>query len=325
MERRMFGQLSVPAIGLGCMSMTPIYAQPDEGEAIATVQHALDHGVELLDTSDAYAAGANESLIGKAVQGRRDKAIIATKFGNLRTPEGKQAVCGDPDYVRQACEASLKRLGVEEIDLYLAHRIDPDVPIEDTVGAMADLVQAGKVRHLGLCEAAPETLRRAHATHPIAALQTEYSLWSRDAEADVLPLCAELGVGYMAYAPLGRGFLTGTIRDTDALAESDRRRAHPRFHPENLSRNLALVEQLDALAQEAGCTPAQLSLAWVLGQGGHIVPIPGTSRRKWLRENIAAAQLQVAPDILGRLSEAFRPGIAAGLRYPEGQMKHLRV
>lgn len=325
MERRMLGALEVSAIGLGCMSMTPIYGTPDEGEAIATIHRALELGVDLIDTSDAYGAGKNEELVGRALKGHRDQAIVATKFGNIRLPDGTPGAKGDPDHVRASCEASLKRLGIETIDLFYVHRIDPTVPIEDTVGAMADLKAEGKIRFLGLSEAAPATIRRAHATHPIAALQTEYSLWTRDAEDDLLPVCAELGIGYVAYAPLGRGFLTGTITGLASLEESDRRRQHPRFSADNLAENVNLLGTLEELAAKEGCTPAQLALAWVLSRGKTIVPLPGTKQRKWLEENVAAVSLTPSADTLATLDAAFKPGVAAGLRYPAGQMKSLHV
>ena len=325
MKRRKLGMLDVSAIGLGCMSMTPIYGKPDPDEAAATIHRALDLGVDLIDTSDAYGNGANEELVGRALADRRGKAVIATKFGNLRLPDGTAGVNGRPDYVRTACEASLKRLGVETIDLYYVHRIDPDVPIEDTIGAMADLKAEGKIRHLGLSEAAPETVKRAHATHPISALQTEYSLWTRDAESGLLELCEELGIGYVAYSPLGRGFLTATIPDLDALEADDRRRDHPRFEAGNLVKNVALLDALKQHASAIGCRPAQLALTWVLSRGDHIVPIPGTRRRKWLEENVEAAELKVSCDTLDALSAVFRPGAAAGDRYPKGQMKRVHI
>ena len=325
MERRKLGDLDVSAMGLGCMSMTPIYGTPDEGEAIATIHRALDHGIDLIDTSDAYAAGKNEELVGRALKDCRDKAILATKFGNVRLPDGTPGARGDADYARQSCEASLKRLGVDTIDLFYVHRIDPVVPIEETVGALADLKAEGKIRHIGLSEASPETLMRAHATHPIAALQTEYSLWSREAEETLLPLCAELGVGYVAYSPLGRGFLTGTITGPDSLEEGDRRRQHPRFAEENLAQNVRLLDTLTELAAGEGCTPAQLALAWVLSRGRHIVALPGTKQRKWLDANMAAATLAPSRETLGALEAAFHPGVAAGTRYPAGQMASLGV
>jgi aryl-alcohol dehydrogenase-like predicted oxidoreductase len=323
MKRRFLGELEVSAIGLGCMSMTPIYGEPDENEAMATIHRAIELGVDFIDTADAYANGKNETLVGRALQGRRDKVVLATKFGNIRYPDGRRDVNGAPEYVREACENCLKRLGVDTIDLFYVHRIDPKVPIEDTVGAMADLKQQGKIRHLGLSEAAPDTLRRAHATHPITALQTEYSLWSRDAEDELLDLCAELGVGYVAYSPLGRGFLTAQITTLDKLEENDRRRDHPRFHEENLARNVALLDALRSGAETENCTPAQLALAWVLSRGENIVPIPGTKRRKWLEENVAAADLTPSAATLEALEQTFRPGVAAGTRYPAGQMKRV--
>ncbi len=279
MMTRKLGSLDVPAIGLGCMSMTPIYGKPDPDEAIATVRRALDLGVTMIDTADAYNDGKNETLVGRALEGRRDEAILATKFGNIRYPDGRREVNGHPDYVREACEASLARLGTDRIDLFYIHRIDPNVPIEDTVGAMADLKAEGKILHLGLSEAAPDTIRRAHATHPITALQTEYSLWCRDVEAEHLPLCRELGIGFVAYSPLGRGLLTGAIGTLDDMEEDDRRRDHPRFAPENLARNVALVATLKDLAAREDCTPSQLAIAWILSRGDGIMPIPGTRRR----------------------------------------------
>ena len=261
MKTRKLGSLTLPAMGLGCMSMTPIYGAPDPDEAIATIERALDLGVTMIDTADAYNDGKNETLVGRALSGRRDQAIVATKFGNIRYPDGRRDVNGRPEYVREACDASLKRLGTDHIDLYYIHRIDPTVPIEETVGAMADLKAAGKILHLGLSEASPETLRRAHATHPITALQTEYSLWYRGVEAQHLPLCRELGIGFVAYSPLGRGLLTGQIGTLDDMAQDDRRRDHPRFSPENLAHNVALVGELKALAAREGCSPAQLAIS----------------------------------------------------------------
>ena len=323
MQTRQLGPLRVSAIGLGCMGMTPIYGQPDEGECIATVHRAVELGVTMIDTADMYGAGKNEALVGRALSGRRDRVVLATKFGNVRTPDGKPDVNGRPDYVPQACDASLKRLGVEVIDLYYLHRVDPKVPIEDTVGAMARLVEQGKVRHIGLSEAAASTLRRAHAVHPITALQTEYSLWTRDVEAEILPACRALGVGFVAYSPLGRGFLSGTITSTDTLADEDRRRDHPRFAQENIERNLALLEVLRAIATAQGCTPAQVALAWLLAQGEDVVPIPGTKRRTWLEENLRAPDVRLDDSDLAKLDEAFPPGITAGDRYPAGQMKRV--
>lgn len=325
MERRNLGSLEVSAIGLGCMSMTPVYGTPDEGEAVATIHRALERGIDLIDTSDAYAAGRNEELVGRALAGRRDKAVIATKFGNVRLADGTPGARGDPAYARACCEKSLARLGVDTIDLFYVHRIDRSVPIEETVGELGRLVAEGKIRHLGLSEAAPDTIRRAHATHPIAALQTEYSLWTRDAEAGLLPLCEELGIGYVAYSPLGRGFLTGTISDVTDLEESDRRRQHPRFSAENIATNRALVEILAGLARRENCSPAQLALAWILSRQKFIVPLPGTKQRKWLEENVAALSLSPSAETLAALDDAFRPGITAGLRYPAVQMGSVHV
>jgi len=323
MKRRRLGRLEVGAIGLGCMSMTPIYGDPSEPEAIATIHRAIELGVDLIDTSDAYGAGANEELVGRAIKGRRDKVVLATKFGNIRNPDGSPGANGKPDYARQCCDASLKRLGVDVIDLYYIHRVDPTVPIEDTVGALADLVRQGKVRHLGISEAATATLRRAHATHPMAALQTEYSLWTREAEDELFAACRELGIGYVAYSPLGRGFLTATIDDLERLGAKDRRRDMPRFQGENMKRNLALVATLEELAAQERCTPAQLALAWMLSKGDFIVPLPGTKQRRWLEENAAAASLAPAPETLAALDRAFPVGAAAGTRYPEAMMGRL--
>ena len=323
MQLRQLGALRVSAIGLGCMGMTPIYGQPDEGECIASVHRAIELGVTMIDTADMYGGGRNEELVGRALRGRRDGVVLATKFGNIRAPDGKPDVNGRPDYVPQACAASLRRLGVETIDLYYLHRVDPKVPIEDTVGAMARLVEQGKVRHIGLSEAAAPTLRRAHTVHPIAALQTEYSLWTRDVEPEILPACRELGVGFVAYSPLGRGFLSGTITSADRLADDDRRRDHPRFAQENIERNLALLEVLRAIAAAHGGTPAQVALAWLLAQGEDVVPIPGTKRRSWLEENVAALDVRLDGSELAKLDEAFPPGITAGDRYPAGQMKRV--
>lgn len=307
------------------MSMTPIYGNPDPDEAIATIHRAIELGVDLIDTSDAYGAGKNEELVGRAVRDRRDKVVLATKFGNLHASAGQRGVDGRPAYVIEACEKSLKRLGVETIDLYYIHRVDTEVPIEDTVGAMAKLKEQGKIRFLGISEAAPATLRRAHKAHPMAALQTEYSLWTRDAETELFALCAELGVGYVAYSPLGRGMLTGTITGAASLAESDRRRQHPRFQTENLDRNVALTATLRDLAAKERCTPAQLALAWVLARRPFIVPIPGTSHRKWLEENARATEIQLSSATITALEQAFPPGAASGDRYPAAQLKRLGV
>jgi aryl-alcohol dehydrogenase-like predicted oxidoreductase len=325
MQERRLGSLGVSAIGLGCMGMTPIYGDPDEAECIATVHRAVELGVTLIDTADAYAGGRNEELVGRALQGRRDKVVLATKFGNIRKPDGGQDVDGRPEYVLEACDLSLKRLGVETIDLYYQHRVDPKVPIEDTVGAMARLIEQGKIRYIALSEAGAGTLQRAHATHPITALQTEYSLWSRDVESEILPACRELGIGFVPYSPLGRGFLSGTITSVDALSEKDRRRDHPRFHADNLARNVGLLGALREIARARGCTPAQVALAWLLAQGQDIVPIPGTKRRTFLEENTRALEIRLDDAERARLAEAFPPGVTAGDRYPAGQMKRIGI
>ena len=320
METRTLGTqgLEVSALGLGCMGMSEFYGRTDESEAIATIRRALELGVTFLDTADMYGWGANESLVGKAIEGRREDVVLATKFGNVRGPNGEYlGIDGSPAYVRSACEASLERLGVETIDLYYQHRVDLQTPIEETVGAMAELVQEGKVRHLGLSEAAPDTIRRAHAVHPITALQTEYSLWTRDPEAEVLPTVRELGIGFVAYSPLGRGFLSGRIRSADDLDERDFRRRGPRFQEDNLQRNLELVREVEEVAAEKGTTPSQVALAWVLARGEDIVPIPGTKRRSYLEENAAAAAIELSPEDVERLERAFPLGVAAGDRYPD--------
>lgn len=314
------GELEVPVIGLGCMVMPGFYGPGSEEQAIATLHRAAEIGVNFLDTSDLYGAGKNEELIARAIAGRRDDYVIATKFGNVRTPEGKPAVDGRPEYVPRACEASLKRLGIETIDLYYQHRVDPEVPIEDTVGAMARLIEQGKVRHLGLCEAAEDTIRRAHATHPITALQTEYSLWTRDVEGHVLPLTAELGIGFVAYSPLGRGIFGGEVTGPESLAEGDRRRDHPRFQGDNLARNLELVAPVRALAAAKGCTPAQIALAWLLSRAEHLVAIPGTRRVDHLEANAAAAEIALSAAEVAELDAAIPPGAAQGTRYPARQM-----
>ncbi|WP_460450459.1 aldo/keto reductase [Alsobacter sp. SYSU BS001988] len=326
MKTRRLGRTGpvVSAIGLGCSGMSSDYGVPDDAESTATIRLAIDRGVTLFDTSDAYGAGRNEELIGAAVAGRRQGLVIATKFGNIRGPNGERGgVNGKPDYVPVACEASLRRLGIDCIDLYYQHRIDPSVPIEETVGAMARLVEQGKVRYLGLCEAGVDTIRRAHATHPLAAVQMEYSLWTRDAESQILPALRGLGVALVPYSPLGRGFLTGAFRSRDDLIPTDRRHAHPRFQSGNFEANLRLLAPLSEVAERRGCAPAQAALAWVLAQGDDIVPIPGTKRRRWLEQNIGALDLTLDADDLSTLTEAFPAGAAAGLRYPEKQLQGL--
>ena len=321
MERRRLGSqgLEVSAEGLGCMGMSEFYGPTDETEAIATIHRALDLGIDFLDTADMYGPFTNERLVGRALAGRRDEVVLATKFGNERREDGSWVrINGRPEYVRAACEASLSRLGVEHLDLYYQHRVDKTVPIEETVGAMAALVSEGKVRYLGLSEAAPATVRRAHAVHPITALQTEYSLWSRDPEEEILPTVRELGIGFVAYSPLGRGFLAGRFRGPDDLRdEGDFRSRHPRFQDDNLARNLKLLQGLEEIAAGKGVTAAQLALAWVLHRGLDVVPIPGTKRRRYLEENVAAAALELSDDDLARLDEALPPGATAGQRYAD--------
>lgn len=327
MQQRKLGSqgLIVSALGLGCMGMSEFYAGRDDAESLATIDRALALGITFLDTADAYGPHTNERLVGQAVKGRRDRFVIATKFGNVRGADGSWAgISGRPDYVKAACDASLARLGVDRIDLYYQHRVDLAVPIEDTVGAMAQLVRAGKVRHLGLSEVAPQTLERAQRVHPITALQSEYSLWTRDPEDGVLAACARLGVGFVPYCPLGRGFLSGAIRNPEEFASDDYRRTNPRFQGENLARNLALVEQLKTLARWKGCTAAQLALAWVLSRGRHLVPIPGTRRVKNLDDNLGALEVELTAGDLAAIEAVFPAGAPAGARYGEEMMKLTR-
>jgi len=327
MQQRSLGSmgLEVSAVGLGCMAMTPLYDKPDPEEAIRTVHAAIDAGVTMIDTADAYNDGKNEELVGRALAGRRDRAVLATKFGNIRLADGTRTVNARPDYVAEACENSLKRLGVEVIDLFYLHRMDPAVPIEDTVGAMARLVSDGKVRHLGLSEAGAGTIERAHATHPITALQTEYSLATRDVEAEILPTCRRLGIGFVAYAPLSRGLLTGRYKAQSDLAESDRRNDMPRFKSGNIDRNLARLAPLAEIAKAKACSQAAVAIAWVLAQGADVVPLPGCSRRASLKDSLTALDVKLTADEVAALSQAFPVGALEGTRYPEKQMARLGI
>jgi len=318
LKKRTLGQsLSVSAIGLGCMGMSEFYGSHDDAQSIATIHRAVDLGCNFLDTADMYGPFTNEQLVGRAIRDRRDEVVLATKFGNMRGEDGAfLGISGKAEYVRKCCDASLQRLGVDHIDLYYQHRVDRTTPIEETIGAMADLVRAGKVRHLGMSEAAPQTIRRAHAVHPITALQTEYSLWSRDPEDEILPTVRELGIGFVAYSPIGRGFLSGRFKTIDDLEPTDYRRQSPRFQGENFERNLDLVRRIEEIARSKGVTPAQLAIAWILSQGDDIVPIPGSRSIHHLEENIAAADIELTPDDLARIDEVAPKGVAAGDRYP---------
>jgi len=323
MEKRKLGKqgLTVSAIGLGCMGMSEFYGQADEKKSIETIHQALDLGITFIDTADMYGPYKNEKLVGKALGGQREKVILATKFGIVRTGEpGVRSVNGKPEYVKSACDTSLQRLGVDHIDLYYQHRVDPEVPIEDTVGAMADLVQAGKIRFLGLSEAGPQTIRRAHQVHPISALQTEYSLWTRDPEDEILETIRDLGIGFVAYSPLGRGFLTGRFKKFDDIPEDDYRRHSPRFQGENFRKNLDLVEKVSEIAKRKGVKPGQLALAWVLAQGKDIIPIPGTTIPEHLKENVEALNIKLSEEDLAEINQVMPEGVASGLRYPESMM-----